>query len=70
MIIKKGDVVKIMNMPMSIHNDRVKGKIGIVIDNGNLAHQYRLRQFAVSIPTYNKVLYIIPMYMEKINEAG
>ena len=66
--LKKGDVVKIKNMPMSIHNEHVKGKIGIVINNGNLARQYSLRQFAVSIPSYNKILHIIPPYLEKVNE--
>ena len=29
--IEKGDVVRIKNMPLSIHNDRTKGKVGIVI---------------------------------------
>lgn len=66
--LKKGDVVKIKNMPMSIHNEHVKGKVGIIINNGNLARKYSLRQFAVSIPSYNKILHIIPPYLEKVNE--
>jgi len=66
--IEEGDVVKIKNMPLSIHNDRVKGKVGIVVGHGHRGNRkYKDIQLAVSMPNY-KVLYILPMYLEKVNE--
>ena len=66
--IEEGDVVKIKNMPLSIHNDRVKGKVGIVIGCTDTGKRYKDEQLIVSIPNYNKTLWILPMYLEKINE--
>ena len=66
--IEKGDVVRIKNMPLSIHNDRVKGKIGIVLGQNLNAKRYKDRQIEVSIPNY-KILYILPRHLEKVNEA-
>ena len=66
--IEEGDVVKIKNMPLSIHNDRVKGKIGIVIGCTDTGKRYKDEQLIVSIPSYNKTLWILPMYLEKVNE--
>ena len=65
--IEKGDVVRLKNMPLSIHNDRAKGKVGIVIGQSLSDKKYKDRQIAVSIPNY-KVLYLLPMYLEKVNE--
>ena len=66
--IEKGDVVRIKNMPLSIHNDRVKGKIGIVLGQNLNAKRYKDRQIEVSIPNY-KILYILPRHLEKVNEV-
>ena len=66
--IEEGDVVKIKNMPLSIHNDRVKGKVGIVIGCTDTGKRYKDEQLIVSIPSYNKTLWILPMYLEKVNE--
>ena len=66
--IEKGDVVRIKNMPLSIHNDRVKGKIGIVLGQNLNAKRYKDRQIEVSIPNY-RILYILPMHLEKVNEV-
>mgnify|MGYP003127307998 CR=1 FL=1 len=65
--IEKGDVVRIKNMPLSIHNDRVKGKVGIVLGQNLNAKRYKDRQVEVSIPNY-RILYILPMHLEKVNE--
>jgi len=66
--IEEGDVVKIKNMPLSIHNNHVKGKVGIVVGQGHQGNRkYKDIQLVVSIPNY-KVLYILPMYLEKVNE--
>ena len=65
--IEKGDVVRIKNMPLSIHNDRVKGKIGIVLGQNDNGYRYKHRQIEVSIPNY-RILYILPMHLEKVNE--
>ena len=65
--IEEGDVVKIKNMPLSIHNDRVKGKVGIVIGCTDTGKRYKYEQLIVSIPNY-KTLWILPMYLEKVNE--
>ena len=56
--IKKGDVVKIKDMPLSLHNDRVKGKVGIVLGQNLSSKRYKDRQIIVSIPNY-RVLYIL-----------
>lgn len=66
-IMKIGDVVRIKNMPLSIHNDLVKGKIGIVLGQNLRGKRYKDRQIEVSIPNY-KILWILPMYLEKVNE--
>ena len=66
--IKKGDVVKIKDMPLSLHNDRVKGKVGIVLGQNLKSKRYKDRQIIVSIPNY-RVLYILPRYLEKVNEC-
>ena len=65
--IEKGDVVRIRNMPLSIHNDRVKGKVGIVIGCTDTGKRYKDEQLIVSIPNY-KILWLLPMYLEKVNE--
>ncbi len=65
--IEKGDVVRIKKMPLSIHNDRVKGKVGIVIGSDTSWKKYKDTQLKVSIPNY-KILWILPMYLEKVNE--
>ena len=65
--IEKGDIVKIKNMPLSIHNDRVKGKVGIVIGCTDTGKRYKDEQLIVSIPNC-KVLWLLPMHLEKINE--
>ena len=65
--IEKGDVVRIKNMPLSIHNDRVKGKVGIVLGQNQNAKRYKDRQIEVSIPNY-RILYILPVHLEKVNE--
>lgn len=67
--IKKGDIVRIKNMPLSIHNDRVKGKIGIVIGQSISSRKYKNSQLKISIPNY-KILYILPVHLEKVNESG
>jgi hypothetical protein len=64
--IEKGDVVRIKNMPLSIHNDRVKGKVGIVLGQNDNGKRYKHRQIAVSIPNY-RILHILPMHLEKVN---
>ena len=66
--IEKGDVVRIKNMPLSIHNDRVKGKVGIVIGQDTRDRKYRETQLIVSIPNY-KILWLLPMHLEKVNES-
>ena len=66
--IEKGDVVKIKEMRLSIHNDRVKGKVGIVLGQSDNGKRYKDRQIAVSIPNY-RILHILPMYLEKVNES-
>ena len=66
--IEKGDVVRLKNMPLSIHNDRVKGKVGIVLGQSDNGKRYKDRQIAVSIPSY-RVLHILPMHLEKVNES-
>ena len=66
--IEEGDVVRLKNMPLSIHNDRVKGKVGIVIGCTDTGKRYKDEQLIVSIPSYNKTLWILPMYLEKVNE--
>tara|TARA_B100001758_G_C17832123_1_gene314823 strand:+ start:32 stop:235 length:204 start_codon:yes stop_codon:yes gene_type:complete len=63
--IEKGDVVKIKNMPLSIHNDRVKGKVGIVLGQSHHGKRYKDRQIEVSIPNY-RILHILPMHLELI----
>ena len=65
--IEKGDVVIIKENRISIHNDRIKGKVGIVLGQSDNGKRYKDRQIAVSIPNY-KVLHILPMYLEKVNE--
>ena len=65
--IEEGDVVKIKNMPLSIHNDHVKGKVGIVIGCTDTGKRYKHEQLIVSVPNY-KTLWILPMYLEKVNE--
>ena len=65
--IEKGDVVRVKNMPLSIHNDRVKGKVGIVIGCSDTGKRYKDEQLIVSIPNY-KILWLLPMYLEKVNE--
>ncbi len=65
--IEDGDLVRIKDMPLSIHNDRVKGKIGIVIGQGDGFKRYKDTQLKVSIPNY-RVLYILPVHLEKVNE--
>ena len=65
--IEKGDVVRIKNMPLSIHNDRVKGKVGVVLGQNLDSRRYKDRQIIVSIPNY-RILYILPIYLEKVNE--
>ena len=65
--IEKGDVVRIKNMPLSIHNDRVKGKVGIVIGETDTGKRYKDEQLIVSIPNY-RILWILPRYLEKVNE--
>ena len=65
--IEKGDVVRIKNMPLSIHNDRVKGKVGVVLGQNLDSRRYKDRQIIVSIPNY-RILYLLPMYLEKVNE--
>ena len=66
-MIKKGDVVRMKNMPLSIHNDRVKGKVGVVLGQNLNSKKYKDRQIIVSIPNY-RILYILPVYLEKVNE--
>ena len=66
--IEKGDVVKIKNMPLSIHNDHVKGKVGIVIGETDTGKRYKDEQLIVSIPNY-RILWILPRYLEKVNES-
>ena len=66
-MIKKGDVVKIKDMPLSIHNDRVKGKVGIVIGQTDYGKKYKDEQIIVSVPNY-KILWILPQHLEKVNE--
>ena len=63
--IEKGDVVRIKNMPLSIHNDRIKGKVGIVLGQNDFGKRYKDRQIAVSIPNY-RILHILPMHLELI----
>ena len=65
--IEKGDVVRIKNMPLSIHNDRVKGKVGIVVGQDMHDKRYRDTQLIVSIPNY-KILWLLPIHLEKVNE--
>ena len=65
--IEKGDVVRIKNMPLSIHNDRVKGKVGVVLGQNLDSRRYKDRQIIVSIPNY-RILYILPHHLEKVNE--
>ena len=65
--IEKGDVVRIKNMPLSIHNERVKGKIGIVLGQNLSGKRYKDRQIEVSIPNY-RILFILPVHLEKVNE--
>ena len=65
--IEKGDVVKIKHMPLSIHNDRVEGKVGIVVGKGCFLRGYKDTQLKVSIPNY-RILHILPRYLEKVNE--
>ena len=65
--IENGDMVRIKDMPLSIHNDRVKGKFGIVIGQGSGFKRYKDTQLKVSIPNY-KILYLLPMHLEKVNE--
>ena len=65
--IENGDVVRIKDMPLSIHNDRVKGKIGIVVGQGCFLRRYKDTQLKVSIPNY-RILYILPVHLEKVNE--
>lgn len=65
--IEKGDVVRIKNMPLSIHNDRVKGKVGVVLGQNLDSRRYKDRQIIVSIPNY-RILYILPVHLEKVNE--
>lgn len=68
--IEEGDVVKIKNRPLSMHNDITKGKVGIVVGHGYRGNRkYKDVQLAISIPNY-KVLYILPMHLEKVNEEG
>ena len=65
--IDSGDVVRIKDMPLSIHNDRVKGKIGIVVGQGSGFKRYKDTQLKISIPNY-RILYILPRHLEKVNE--
>ena len=65
--IEKGDVVRIKNMPLSIHNDRVRGKIGVVLGQNLNGKRYKDRQIKVSIPNY-RILFILPVHLEKVNE--
>ena len=65
--IENGDVVRIKDMPLSIHNDRVKGKIGIVVGRGCDSRRYKDTQLKVSIPNY-RILFILPVHLEKVNE--
>ena len=65
--IEKGDVVRIKNMPLSIHNDRVRGKVGVVLGQNLKSRRYKDRQIIVSIPNY-RILYILPHHLEKVNE--
>jgi len=66
-MIKKGDVVRMKNMPLSIHNDRTKGKVGIVIGQSISSKKYEDTQLEISVPNY-RILYILPRYLEKVNE--
>jgi len=66
-MIKKGDVVRMKNMPLSIHNDRTKGKVGIVIGQSISSKKYEDTQLEISVPNY-RTLYILPRYLEKVNE--
>ena len=66
--IEKGDVVRLKNMPLSIHNDRVKGKVGIVIGTTDTGKRYKDEQLIVSIPNY-KILWLLPIHLEKVNES-
>ena len=65
--IKDGDLVRIKDMPLSIHNNRVRGKVGIVIGCTDTGKRYKDEQLIVSIPSY-KILWLLPMYLEKVNE--
>ena len=67
--IEKGDMVRIKDMPLSIHNDRVKGKVGLVIGQTNNGKKYKDEQIIVSVPNY-KILWILPHHLEKVNERG
>ena len=60
--LKKGVAVKIKNMPLSIHNSKTRGKVGIVLDDGNRHDQYK-----VSIPNY-KVLWLLSQFLEVISD--
>ena len=66
-MIKKGDVVRMKNMPLSIHNDHTKGKVGIVIGQSISSKKYEDTQLEISVPNY-RILYILPRYLEKVNE--
>lgn len=66
--IEEGDIVRIKNMPLSVHNDRVKGKVGIVLGQNLGSRRYKDRQIIVSIPNY-RIMYILPMHLEKVNAA-
>jgi hypothetical protein len=59
-MIKKGNVVRITANGFSIHRERIDGKIGIVLDNGNRYDQYK-----VSVPNY-KILWLLAQNLKVI----
>lgn len=66
--IEKGDVVRIKNMPLSIHKT-FKGKVGIVVGQGCCGNRkYKDIQLAISLPNH-RVVYILPAHLEKVNAA-
>ena len=59
--IEKGDVVRIKNMPLSIHNDRVKGKVGVVLGQNldsslNGGFEGEISMDAFTLPDFSSLL--------------